>query len=242
MSNLSTDVGAAPAPMGLLSRFIGVITSPKATFQSVVANPRWFGMLALTCVTVGVLVGGYLLTKAGQDAWLDAATNSPFSGQVSDQQYAGMQRIAPYVGYFAILQMFVFVPIIYVVCAGLLYLIFNVLTGGNSTFKQVFAVVAHTGPIAVLAQLFTVPMNAVQGSLSSKTNLGVFVPAAEGSFVGRLLGTIDIFLVWQLVVLAIGLGVLYRRKTQPIATTLFVIYGVIALMIAAVMSRFGGTN
>lgn len=228
--------------MGLLSRFIGVVTSPKATYQSVVAHPKWLGMLALTCVTVGLLVGGYLMTKAGQDAWLDAATNSPFSGQVSDQQYAGMQRIAPYVGYFALLQMFVFVPIIYVVCAGILYLIFNVLTGGNATFKQVFAVVAHTGPIAVLAQLFTVPMNAMQGSLSSKTNLAVFVPMAEGSFLGRLLGTIDIFLVWQLIVLAIGLGVLYRRKTGPIATTLFVIYGVIALMIAAVMSGFGGTN
>jgi hypothetical protein len=85
-------------------------------------------------------------------------------------------------------------------------------------------------------------MNAMQGSLSSKTNLAVFLPMAEGSFLGRLLGTIDVFLVWQLIVLAIGLGVLYRRKTGPIATTLFVIYGVIALMIAAVMSRFGGTN
>ncbi len=242
MSSPSTDPGATTAPMGLLSRFIGVITSPKATFQSVIAHPRWFGMLALTCVTVGLLVGGYLMTKAGQDAWLDAATNSPFSGQVSDQQYAGMQRMAPYVGYFALLQMFVFVPIIYVVCAGLLYLVFNVMTGGNATFKQIFAVVAHTGPIAVLAQLFTVPMNMAQGSLSSKTNLAVFLPMTEGSFLGRLLGTIDVFLVWQLVVLAIGLGVLYRRRTQPIAITLFVIYGVIGLMIAAVMTQFGGTH
>jgi len=241
MPNPSTDSGA-PAPLGLLSRFIGVVTSPKATYESIVAHPRWLGMLALTCLTVGLLVGGYLMTKAGQDAWLDAATNSPFSGQVNDQQYAGMQRIAPYVGYFAMLQMFVFVPIIYVATAGVLYLVFNVLAGGNATFKQVFAVVTHTGPIGVLAQLFTVPMNAAQGSLSSKTNLAVFLPMTEGSFVGRLLGTIDVFLVWQLIVLAIGLGVLYRRKTQPIAIGLFAIYGVIALVIAAVMTHFGGTN
>ena len=104
MPNPSTDSGVATAPpLGLLSRFIGVVTSPKATYESIVAHPRWLGMLALTCITVGLLVGGYLMTKAGQDAWLDAATNSPFSGPVNDQQYAGMQRIAPYVGYFAML-------------------------------------------------------------------------------------------------------------------------------------------
>ena len=75
-----------------------MITSPKATFQSIVAHPRWLGMLLLTCAAVSVLVGGFLMTKIGQDAWLDAAANSPFSrGQMSDQQYAGMSRMAPYV-------------------------------------------------------------------------------------------------------------------------------------------------
>ncbi len=78
--------------------------------------------------------------------------------------------------------------------------------------------------------------------MTSKTNLAVFLPTMEGTFVGRLLGTIDLFLIWQFVVLAIGLGVLYRRRTQPIAIGLFVVYGVIALTIAAVMSRFGGSN
>jgi len=116
------------------------------------------------------------------------------------------------------------------------------MSGGTASFKQLFTVVVHTGPIGVLAQLFTVPMNFAQGSMTSKTNLAVFLPMTEGSFLGRLLGTIDIFLVWQLVVLAIGLGVLYRRRTQPIATTLFAVYAVIALVIATVMSRFGGTN
>jgi hypothetical protein len=116
------------------------------------------------------------------------------------------------------------------------------MSGGTASFKQLFAVVVHTGPIGVLAQLFTVPMNFLQGSMSSKTNLAVFLPAMEGTFVGRLLGTIDLFLIWQFVVLAIGLGVLYRRRTQPIAIGLFVVYGVIALTIAAVMTRFGGSN
>jgi uncharacterized membrane protein len=47
---------------------------------------------------------------------------------------------------------------------------------------------------------------------------------------------IDIFVVWQLIVLSIGLAVLYRRRTQPIATTLLVLYFVIAVIVAFVRS------
>ena len=49
----------------------------------------------------------------------------------------------------------------------------------------------------------------------------------DKSFIGKLAGMIDIFIIWWLMVLAIGLAVLYRRRTQPIAITLFGIYAVI---------------
>jgi uncharacterized membrane-anchored protein len=51
---------------------------------------------------------------------------------------------------------------------------------------------------------------------------------------------IDIFYVWYVIVLAIGLAVLYRRRTQPIAITLFAIYGVIAIVVALIKTKLGG--
>ena len=56
----------------------------------------------------------------------------------------------------------------------------------------------------------------------------------------NLLGTVDVFLIWYIVVLAMGLAVLYRRRTQPIAISLLVVYAVIAVVIAVVKSRAGG--
>ncbi len=115
--------------------------------------------------------------------------------------------------------------------------------GGNATFKQVLTVVTHAGAPGVLGQFFTMPLNYMRGVMTSATNLAVALPfVPEESFFGRLLGTIDLFLIWQLIVLAIGLGVLYRKRTQPIAISLFVLYGVIALIIATVRSSFGGAN
>jgi hypothetical protein len=58
----------------------------------------------------------------------------------------------------------------------------------------------------------------------------------ETSFVAVMLRSIDLFLLWWMVSLAIGLGVLYRRRTGPIATTLIGIYVVIALLIAVFTS------
>ena len=58
----------------------------------------------------------------------------------------------------------------------------------------------------------------------------------ETSFTNRFLSTIDLFYVWSTFITAVGLGVLYKRRTGPIAMVLFGIYLVIALIIAFVRS------
>jgi hypothetical protein len=62
---------------------------------------------------------------------------------------------------------------------------------------------------------------------------------ADSSFLAKLLSMVDIFIIWQLVVLSIGLAVLFRRRTQPIATSLFVVYAVIAVIVAFVRRGAG---
>ena len=240
MANTTVQTGASPAPKSLVARVIGIITSPRATYEAVVAHPKWFGMLALCAVGLGVLVGGFLMTKVGQDAWLEAALNSPFSGQVSDQQIQAMEKMAPYVGYGTVVYMLVLIPIFMVIMSGILYAVFNAAMGGNATFKQVFTVVVHAGPIGLLSQLFTVPLNYFRGTMTSATTLAVLLPMLpDKSFAARLLGMIDLFLIWQLIVLSIGLAVLYRRRTQPIATALLVVYFIIAVIVAFVRRGAG---
>ncbi len=240
MANTTVQTGASPAPKGLVARFIGIITAPRATYESIVAHPKWFGMLAIFAVGMGLLVGGFLATKVGQDAWLDAAANSPFSGQVSEQQLQGMEKMAPYIGYITGAYMLIGMPVFMVILSGILYAIFNAAMGGNATFKQVFTVVVHAGPIGLLSQLFTVPLNYFRGTMSSATNLAVLLPMLpEKSFAAHLLGMIDLFLIWQLIVLSIGLAVLYRRRTQPIATALLVVYAIIAVIVAFVRRGAG---
>jgi Yip1 domain len=129
-------------------------------------------------------------------------------------------------------------PLMSIVIAGILFGVFTV-TGGQATFKQLFSVYVHSTVITAAAQLFIGPLNYFRESMSSATNLGILNLVHETSFLGRLLGMIDLFWIWWLVVLAIGLGVLYRRRTQSVALGLFGVYFVGILLVAAVMSMFG---
>jgi hypothetical protein len=128
-----------------------------------------------------------------------------------------------------------------VIIAGILFAVFNAAMGGEASFKQVFAVLVHAGAISALSTVFSGTINYFRGSIGSVANLGGLLPMlSDTSFAGRLLGMIDVFLIWYIVVLAIGLAVLYRRRTQPIAVSLLTVYALIAIVVALFKSRVGG--
>ena len=245
MPNVSPQAAATAAPKNLISRFIGVIASPGETFQSVAAHPHWFGMLAVTTVLVTVFTVLPMTTPDGQQAALDQQVSQmeAFGRQVSDEDYERMRRGAAFTPYLTAGSILVFAPVMALIISGILFAVFNAAMGGNATFKQVLSVVVHAGVISALSAVFTGPLNYFRGAVGSATNLAVLLPMIdEKSFIGRLLGMTDLFIIWWLVVLAIGLAVLFRRRTQPIVMSLLGVYAVIALCVAAVMSGLGGGN
>jgi hypothetical protein len=232
-------------PKSLPARLVGVVFSPQETFRSIVAHPNWVAAV----LTVGLLIGGaqfaFLSTQVGQDAQLDQQlrTMENFGVNVTPQMQQDMEAGLPRARYWALgailVMSFVFVPLF----AGIGYVVFNAMMGGSATFKQVLAVVAHAGAISLLGQLFAVPLNYARETMSSATNLSVFLPfLEEGSVLARFTGMIDIFIIWWLVVLAIGFGVLYRRKTSAIVASFAGAYVVIAAVAAIVMRAFAGSQ
>jgi hypothetical protein len=244
MSTPPVAVGSAsPAPKSFVARFIGVLTAPRETFASVAAHPKWFGMLALTAVMVAIFTALPLMTEAGRQAALDQQVQQmqSFGMTVNDQMYEQMAKGAGRMPYMTAGSVLVFTPIMGLIIAGILFAIFNAALGGEASFKQLFSVYVHASPVTVLSAIFSGVINYFRGAMGSAANLGALLPMLpENSFAGRLLGMIDVFLIWYIVVLAIGLAVLYRRRTQPIAISLLSVYAVIAIVVALIKSRVGG--
>ena len=108
-----------------------------------------------------------------------------------------MEQRLQWAPYFSAACTLVFVPLVMAIIAGIVLVVFNAVLGGDATFKQVYAIVVHSGFLVALQLLFVTPLNYVRESMSSATSLAVFFPMLdETSFLGMLLGAIDLFFIW----------------------------------------------
>jgi hypothetical protein len=234
---------AANGPKSLPARIVGVFTSPRATFADVAARPRWFGVLAFVVVVGAAATFLFLSTEIGKQALFDQQLRmvESFGGKLNDAAYARMEAGLAWAPYTGAIGQAVTVPVLGLIIAGIAIGVFNAILGGDATFKQVFAIVAHSGIIITLSQLFGLPLGYARETLSGATNLGVFLPFLdESSFLARFFGSIDLFQIWWIMILAIGFGVLYRKRTGPIATTMLIVYVSIGLVIATIKSALSG--
>jgi hypothetical protein len=243
MTNTAAAAGVTPAPKNLFARFVGIITSPKDTFRSIVPAPKWLGMLVLTTVIVAFFSALPMTTDAGRQAAIDQQVQQrqSFGMTTDDRMYAQMEKMSGVMPYITAGSVMVMAPLIGLLFSGILFAVFNAALGGEASFKQVFSIWVHAGAVSALSTVFSGIVNYFRGGVGSAANLGALLPMLpEHSFAANLLGTIDVFILWWVIVLAMGLGVLYRRRTQPIAFSLFGLYAVIALAIAIFKSRAGG--
>ena len=240
---VAPEATAVTKSLGLPARIIGVLTAPRATYADVAARPRWLGALAFILLIGGAATFVFLSTEVGKQAMFDQQVRmmEGFGIKLNDVAYQRMEQGLSRARYTGPIGQAVGLSVMALIVAGLMMGVFNAIMGGDATFKQVFAIVAHSGIVITLAQLFGLPLAYARETMSSTTNLAVFLPFLdENSFAARFLGSIDLFQVWWIVSLSIGLGVLYRKRTGPIATTTLILYAAIALIIAAIKSAVSG--
>jgi hypothetical protein len=254
----------------LAARMYGVIRRPRATFAAILQSPSWAAVLVVTTTTTLLCTLGFLGTDVGRQALVDQweRTATAFGQTVDDASYARMEERAANGGaglLYAAGTALAYGPLLVFAVSGVLFAVLpdqsgaDVLQvrsgadppgspkppgegGAGPRYIQLLAVVAYAGVILALRQVVAVPINYVRESISSPTTLVQFFGMVdETSSIARFLGVIDLFVVWWIVVLAIGVSVLYRRPTRSLALAFTGAYVVLALLAALVMAVSGGT-
>jgi len=242
---VSPQTDALPTK-SVFSRAVGIVFSPGTTFQDVVRSPRPAGILLLVCLLMGAAVGVPQFTERGRQATLDMQVQQieKFTGQpVTPEMYTGMEQRSHWSGYLTLGSMFLFVPFFCVLFAGIFFVVFNAILGGTASFKQVLATVTHSQVIAALGAVVSSPIQYIQGTQTAAGpfNLGALAPMLEpGSALANLLGGLSFFTIWQIIVSAIGLGVLYKRRPGPITTGLLVFYVLIVAVFTVGLTKLLG--
>ena len=228
----------------MLSRIAGVLRAPRATFAAVARAPRWGDVLVVTFVATFACSAALLSTETGRLALVDQweRTAIAFGQPVDDARYAAFEAASANGILYAAASALVSGPLLVFVIAAILFTIFRRRRGGAVSFQQVLAIVAHAGVILALRQVVAAPLNYARETLASPLTLGLFFRSLdEGSPVARFFGVMDVFVLWWVLALGIGMSVLYGAKARPLVLGFTGAYVALALVLAAAMALSGGT-
>jgi hypothetical protein len=229
----------------LPARVLGIITSPRNTFAAVIASPKWWGVLFLTTLVTFGSSAAVLRTEVGRTALVDQweRTALAFRGDVDDAQYARLQELSGHGVAYAAMTSLLTGPVLVLALAGMLTFFARATFRADVTFRQLLAVVAHSGVVLMLRQVVAAPMQYVSESLASPTTMIRLAGTLdESSPVARFLGAVDVFVIWWIVVLAVGVAVAVRRPIRPVALAFTGIYVALAVLLAVAMALTGGTT
>jgi hypothetical protein len=221
--------------MGLAARVLNVIFAPRQAYAAVAARPRALGVLLVVIAVMSLGQSIFLSTDVGKNAAYDQQMSAlkAFGVTVTDQMATQLESRMASAQYTAPISTAVFIVIFVAVLAGVVLAIFTVITGGGATYKQMFAVVAHSAVIAAVQQIFSLPIMYAKGEMTSPTRFSVFLPMlGEDGFAYHLMSAFDLFYFWSTINLAIGVAVLYKRPTFGVAAVLVGIYVVMAFIYA----------
>jgi hypothetical protein len=219
-----------------------MIRSPRMTLASVVDRPRSWDLALLIVAVAATCSVGFLLTNVGRLAALDQAVRQVelIGGTITDAQYVELRHLQRYRPVISGAVILVGWPILWMGAAVILRSIGN-RGERQASLAQVYTIVVHASSVLAVRAVVATPINYARESLGGATSLAVLLPTfGEATFAARLFGALDVFIVWWVALVALGLSMVYRTRTLLIARWLLAVYASGAAALALTQALRGG--
>ena len=253
MSSFPASLPAGPndqydnqPPLTEVQRVVNTFAAPSKTFADIRRNKSWW-LPALIVVLFTYLFVGVALTKVGATSLaVGSIKNNP--AQAAKMQNAApedrerMVSITAIIVKFSLLGSPIFILLSAAIGALLLWVGFNFILGGSGTYPGMFAVMIFSFLPGVLRSLLVAAVmlfgDTENFNLSDPigTNPGFFLGADASHFLKSLLGSLDVFSIWTLVLMAIGGAIVARVKVKSGVVMVFAVWLIYVLGKAAVVA------
>jgi hypothetical protein len=231
MGNAAVNPADAEAPaLSFPERLLGVFISPSETFADVARKPGFWAPLIV--ILLGALaVIETMIWKIGMERIVRMGIEqSSRASSMSPEQMDQAVRLGTKVGVITT-QVFGVLgpPVVLLIIAGLGLLIVNTIFGAQAKFKTVFSIVCYANLVGLLGSLMGVAM--ILFGESEHFNAQNPIPSNAGFFLNphevskplyALASSADIFTIWILVLLGVGLAEGTGRKAKPLP--IFLVY------------------
>ena len=117
------------------------------------------------------------------------------------------------------------------IVGGVVLLVANSILGGEANYGQMLAVTAYASLVKVVQAIVTVPFVLKTGTLLV-IGPGLFLSEETlATFAGRvLLSGVDLFTFWQVLLMAVGTGVMSGRPTRDALVPLLMLWAVVLVV------------
>lgn len=201
----TADAGSLPR------RLVQVFAAPAALFDRLRERPVWLDVLILLVVVS--VVSNFLVPEEAIRAMLESRMPPDADPEQLDQMVAFSRvwgRVLAFVG----------TPIMIAIVAGFAILVFNVLLGGEATYRQLFSATTHTFVIYTAGALLALALSAARGELVTPS-LDLLVPGLSEGYLFRLLRGVNLFSLWSAIVLGIAVSRIYPKRSAGAAAAVF---------------------
>lgn len=223
MASAATPTPVPATTDNAFSRIFGVLFAPKRTFESIVRQPTWIlplVLLALCSVAVIFVFGqrvGWRAFMIRQDQQ-SARAQKQMESMTPEQRESMLDtqtKVAPIFAYVGVaLGPF----IVAVVVAAVFMLAFNLIGGAKIGFAPSLAIIAHSlvpgiiGCLLGILILFLKDPSTVDLEHLVASNPGAFLSDDAPKWLVTLLTSFDLFIFWQVILMAVGFSVADPKK------------------------------
>jgi hypothetical protein len=210
------SVNATESHQSLPARALAVFVAPRRLFSSLGDDAPWMGVLLLATALAAIAV------VAEPPEFFLSQMEDPVNRRGAPVEITSSpESIVLYGRMMAVLSAFAGHPMVAFAVAGLLSLVFSLIGRGQTPYRQYLVVVSHALLIPSIGMLVAVLLRAFTGDAEALPTIGGLIPGLSGSdWASRVLDGINLFSLWMLAVLAIGVHTLESRFTRARATTL----------------------
>ena len=219
----------APA-LSFPERLMGIFISPGETLADVARKPGFWAPM-ITLMVGAVAVTETMLWKIGMEriVRMSIEQSSRASSMSPDQMDQAIRQGARIGGILAHITGFVIVPLYLLILAGLGILIVNLIFGAKMKFKTVFSLIGYANLVSLLGSLMALAVilfgdpDHYNSQNPVPANVGFFLnPTQVSKPLYALASSIDIFTIWMLILVAMGLSKGTEGKVKPMPV--FLVY------------------
>jgi hypothetical protein len=225
--------------MGGLSKVVNIFFEPRKVFQSLKIKPTWLVPVIIVAV-LGMGFFYYTFPYIMNEQVQNIRDNDRIPEEHKERIIERIREAEhPPLWQMAIAPAGTLISLIIV--AAVLFFVFNVLMGGDSGFRRVFSVYCYSSLIAIPAIIVKFPLVMMKGNINVQTSLGLLLsPDAKGSFLYSVLSSFDVFTLWQVILVSMGLGVMYKFSTKKSFTTVAILWVIWIFAKSGLSGVFGG--